>query len=156
MYPVIKREQLHKLITLWQAKDDSLLVADIDRQFIATNVELQNNEVNDDLGLCRYEFFEIIVRLAKTKFCDRGPMLGLAEATRIFCEEYVIPYNPVPFLDDSNDWRTRYLYTIEVDDILRLNMEPITACFNFSKQPGSTLAKGNAFLSLENTLQFFQ
>jgi hypothetical protein len=37
---------------------------DIDRIFIATNLEEEEQEGNDDRSLCRFEFFEIIVRMA--------------------------------------------------------------------------------------------
>ena len=67
---MINRDEFHKLCILWQIKDDNLKVADIDRAFIATNVELEEQEANDDLALCRFEFFEIIVRMAKTKLFD--------------------------------------------------------------------------------------
>lgn len=67
---MINREEFHKLCNLWQIKDDNLKVADIDRAFIATNVELEEQKANDDLALCRFEFFEIIVRMAKMKLFD--------------------------------------------------------------------------------------
>ncbi len=43
---------------------------DIDRIFIATNLEEEEQEGNDDRSLCRFEFFEIIVRMAWQKYCD--------------------------------------------------------------------------------------
>jgi len=42
----------------------------IDMYFIATNVELEDQEGNDDLSLCRFEFFEILVRIARGKFLE--------------------------------------------------------------------------------------
>lgn len=46
----------------------------IDRVFIMVNVELlgQENDDNPDRDLCRYEFYEIIVRMAGAKFKDPG------------------------------------------------------------------------------------
>lgn len=43
---------------------------DIDRIFIATNFEEEELDDNDDRNLCRYEFFEILVRIAKTKYME--------------------------------------------------------------------------------------
>ncbi len=43
---------------------------DIDRIFIATNFEEEEQKGNDDRSLCRFEFFEIIVRIARQKYCD--------------------------------------------------------------------------------------
>lgn len=36
--------------------------------FIATNVELENNDENPDRDLNRAEFFEILLRIANDKF----------------------------------------------------------------------------------------
>ena len=42
----------------------------IDRVFIATNVELIEQEDNPDRDLCRFEFYEIIVRMGGAKYKD--------------------------------------------------------------------------------------
>jgi hypothetical protein len=44
--------------------DKHVVLATIDRIFIATNVELEKMENNPDKALCRFEFYEILVRLA--------------------------------------------------------------------------------------------
>ena len=58
-----------------------LKVSDIDRLFYAVNfeeVQGQHGDLEDnpDKELCRYEFFEIIVRMAKLKF--ESMKLGLS------------------------------------------------------------------------------
>jgi len=50
--------------------DKNLTLATIDRLFIAVNVELVQVEDNPDRELCRYEFYEILVRMAQAKFPD--------------------------------------------------------------------------------------
>ena len=52
--------------------DKNVGLATVDRLFIATNVDVdgssgENND-NPDKALCRYEFYEILVRLANAKF----------------------------------------------------------------------------------------
>ena len=49
----------------------SLQRMDVDRIFIATNFEEQDLEENDDNSLCRFEFMEIIAKMAKTKYFDK-------------------------------------------------------------------------------------
>jgi len=44
----------------------------IDRIFIAVNVDMEQLEDNPDRDLCRYEFYEIIVRMGGAKFKDAG------------------------------------------------------------------------------------
>ena len=60
--------------------------SDIDRLFYAVNFEEVQGEQGDlednpDKELCRYEFFEIIVRMAKLKFEKRKARLTVAEST---------------------------------------------------------------------------
>lgn len=40
------------------------MLSTIDRIFIATNVELEKNDDNPDKALQRFEFYEILVRIA--------------------------------------------------------------------------------------------
>ena len=40
----------------------------LDRIFIVTNVETEGVKENPDRALCRYEFWEVLVRIAAHKF----------------------------------------------------------------------------------------
>lgn len=64
----------------------------VDRLFIATNVELFDMVENADRALCRFEFFEIIVRLAQAKLLDNGYCQTLSEATEALIENYLIRF----------------------------------------------------------------
>ena len=55
----------------------------IDTYFKATNFEEVDMEQNDDNSLCRFEFMEMIVRIAKGKYMDYGKETSLSEATVI-------------------------------------------------------------------------
>ena len=63
----------------------------IDRVFIATNVELIEQEDNPDRDLCRFEFYEIIVRMGGAKYKDSGQVTTWDEATRRLIENNLIP-----------------------------------------------------------------
>jgi hypothetical protein len=54
--------------------DKNVGISHIDRIFIATNVVLdtQDDTDNPEKALCRYEFYEILVRIAQTKFKEAG------------------------------------------------------------------------------------
>lgn len=56
-------------------------MVEIDQAFVATNYNEHDQDDNDDKSLVRYEFLEIIVRIAKTKFKDKGACNNNAEAT---------------------------------------------------------------------------
>lgn len=73
---------------------DGLSLSDIDQIFIATNFEVEDQEDNDDKNLVRYEFLEILVRIARKKFVDTKVCSSYSEATRKIISEYVLPNNP--------------------------------------------------------------
>ena len=52
--------------------DKNVNLATVDRMFIATNVELVENNENPDLSLCRFELFEILLRIANVKYRESG------------------------------------------------------------------------------------
>lgn len=52
--------------------DRNVGLATVDRLFIATNVELEASDENSDKALCRYEFYEILVRLGNAKYREPG------------------------------------------------------------------------------------
>ena len=62
--------------------DKNVNLSTVDRLFIATNVDLGDakNDDNPDKALCRFEFYEILVRLAQAKFKDPGICGTYAEA----------------------------------------------------------------------------
>lgn len=65
-------------------------MSDIDRIFIATNVELEDQDANDDRSLCRFEFFEILVRIARTKYLESQICKTIPEAVTKLIEDHII------------------------------------------------------------------
>lgn len=63
-YPNINWLEFANFIKACEIIDTWTPVSTIDRLFIATNVELEDIEENPDRALCRYEFFEVLVRIA--------------------------------------------------------------------------------------------
>jgi hypothetical protein len=54
--------------------------------FIATNVELVDQEDNPDRDLCRFEFYEIICRLGAAKYKDSGVVSTWDAAAKLIIE----------------------------------------------------------------------
>jgi hypothetical protein len=67
----------------------------IDRVFIATNVELVEQEDNPDRDLCRFEFYEIICRLGAAKYKDSGVVSTWDAAAKMIIEQNVVSKTPV-------------------------------------------------------------
>ena len=68
-----------------------LTATDIDRIFIATNFEEEDLEENDDNSLCRFEFLEIIARMAKCKYFDKGTCKTVSESVEKLLVDFIIP-----------------------------------------------------------------
>ena len=64
IYPNINWLEFTNFVKQCGILDHVTQISTIDRLFIATNVELEEIEENPDRALCRYEFFEILVRIA--------------------------------------------------------------------------------------------
>ena len=60
--------------------DRNLTASIIDTYFKATNYEEDDNEDNPDNALQRFEFLEILLRIAKGKYMDFGNETNIASA----------------------------------------------------------------------------
>lgn len=95
----------------------------IDRLFIATNVEMVELEDNPDRDLCRYEFYEIIVRMADERYRKSGDSLTLPEAVERMITENVDKFSN--FVLPWQSWRSQELWTLRIDDLFRANLDTL-------------------------------
>jgi hypothetical protein len=91
----------------------------VDRLFIATNVELFDMVDNADRALCRFEFYEIIVRIAQAKLVENGYFDKIHQAVEALIENYLLRFKVDRM--EGQSWRDRELWTIEVDAFLKAN-----------------------------------
>ena len=91
-YPSISWLDFCNMCTSWKIIDKNLTMTTVDRVFIVTNVELEEQEDNPDRDLCRYEFYEIIARLAKEKYHTSKIWDTVAEAIDRFVSEVYSVY----------------------------------------------------------------
>ena len=116
--------------TGWNIVDNikkDLTGSDIDRIFIATNFEEEDLEENDDNSLCRFEFLEIIARMAKQKYFERGVCKTVAESVEKLLVDFIIP-NSI----ESMEWQLfmdNQLWTLEVDDLFKANQYGVDQLF---------------------------
>ena len=104
-----------------------LIMHDVDRIFIATNYEEEDLEENDDNSLCRFEWLEIIARLAKAKFLDHGVCKSVASSTRKLITDFILP-NTLEQMD-WQPFRDNLLWTLDVDDLFKANLANIGKIF---------------------------
>lgn len=108
--------------------DNNITSGIVDTYFKAANFEEIDQDQNDDNSLCRFEFLEMCVRIAKGKYIDFGNYTSLSEATEKFIKTYIIPMevNLFPY----TRFRTEHLYTNEVNDLLQVNLAGILRIYD--------------------------
>lgn len=149
-YPGVQWFAFIRICLRWKIIDTDLLNIDIDRIFIATNFEEEDLEENDDKALCRYEFIEIIARMAKHKFFDSGAASSVSEATERLLAQFIIPNSEDL---DQQEFRDSLLWTIEVNDMLKENMYSIDCLYRKYATLGAQVYK---FLSKDDAVTLYQ
>ena len=127
-YPSVSMIDFTNLCNSWKIVNKrDLSIKDIDILFFAVNFEEVGGaqgdlEDNPDKELCRYEFFEIIVRMAKLKFENQKLGLTVAQATQKLIDEYIIKMS---LQQQWHGMRSRDIWTLEVHDVLEANLSGI-------------------------------
>jgi len=101
--------------------DKQITLSVIDRLFIAVNVDIEASSQgqNNDRTLCRYEFFEILIRIAGAKYKDTGLRKTYKESVELLLES-LINLNDPPQI---RLYRINEIWTLPIDDLLRSNIE---------------------------------
>jgi len=135
--------------------------AHIDTLFKAANFEEKAEskeaemvaKLNDDNALSRFEFVEIIVRVADAKFLKEKICDSLVEAITVMFEEFIIPNLAPESTLDVSVFREERLYTDDVDDAFRGVWDEH---LKYAKDGYRTLAKGTQFKALEALYDAFR
>lgn len=108
----------------------------IDRMFIATNIELEDQAENPDRALCRFELWEILVRIAVHKFRDAeqhdiqpGDSLKAVEKLVkdfILKNSHVLPWQ---------EFRDEDLWTRDVNLLFDANLDALQRIFKKYQNP---------------------
>ena len=69
--------------------DKDCKISDIDRFFVTVNYEVVDLPENPDRTLCRYEFIEILVRIANFKFKEVEKADNLKDALEMLLAENI-------------------------------------------------------------------
>ena len=89
--PDMSRRTFGNFVQQAKIVDGVLTMGIVDTYFKAANFEEEDQENNDDNQLVRFEFLEMLVRIAKGKFIDFGSMSSVSEALKRLLEKYVLP-----------------------------------------------------------------
>jgi len=116
-------------------KSKACKMSDLDTIFITTNFEEEKKgelaEANDDLALMRFEFLEIIVRIAIAKFGRGVETDDVSDAVDILCQRCVDPNLCPEAVIDNNEFRRDRLYREEIAEIFESHEKLLRACYAF-------------------------
>ena len=105
--------------------DQTLKRAQVDLAFVAVNFDDDQVEGNPQRAICRYEFMEMLVRLAASKYIkDKKSEMTHAEALDKFISEDLLKHYTLP---PWQEFRDKELWTKEVDSVIRLNLGNINS-----------------------------
>eukprot|EP00943_MAST-04B_sp_MAST-4B-sp1_P009198 g9198.t1 len=112
---------------------------DLDTIFIVANVEEDKsskvNKTNDDRALMRFEFLEVVIRIAVQKYLRSGDTDDVSDAVRMLCEQNIKPNLDDEAIHDSNQFRKHRLYFEDVDKCMKKHMSRLKMIFKVFAKP---------------------
>ena len=103
--------------------------------FIAANVEITDIEENPDRALCRYELWEILVRIAGQKFKETNLAQTYNESLEKLLENNILKYSlALPW----QEFRDEELWVRDVNLVLDANMDALQKLYKKHFQPKQT------------------
>ncbi|CAI2385868.1 unnamed protein product [Moneuplotes crassus] len=127
-YPYISWLEFCNLTKEWNIPDKGTCpMKEIDTIFITTNFEEVDMEDNPDKLLCRYEFYEILVRIANQKYIKSKALSSLPMAVARLLTENI--FENSEHVLSGQLWREDYLWTINIDDLYKANLSSLKSIF---------------------------
>lgn len=94
--------------------NETINAATLERTLSQTNLSKNPHKKSADRELHRYEFVEIIVRIAQEKYCVTKVCKNVQNAVKKLIMEHILPNNKNLEVDGYN-FRVKHLYTPEMD-----------------------------------------
>ena len=131
-YPTIGLNDFTQFVHRSELFDKNINLATVDRNFIATNQSNNDYKNSAERELHRYEFIEVNVRLALSKFKEPKITETLALAVEKMMLENIIPKNPAV---DGLNFREEHMYNLRVDEIFKKNESVIKKLYESFLNP---------------------
>lgn len=126
-YPYMGMLDFSSFCDRYKITDKNVSISTIDRIFITTNVEAKDKmEDNPERALCRFEFYEILVRLGSAKFRDTGVCSTFSDSLKKLLNENIFPNANT---SSQIEFREKELWTLEVSDLFEANEEGLRKIF---------------------------
>ena len=103
--------------------DPNVSIQTVSELFKLVNVELEAQEGNDDVSLCRFEFWELCARIAEIKYIKPAIEEDLGTAFERFMREHIlIQYDQLPQMQ-WNRWRLDHYHKFSVTNLIEANFD---------------------------------
>jgi hypothetical protein len=112
-YPTISLIDFKKFLDVSKVYDQNISLTTIEQLFVITNDTSNSYKNRDERCLHRYEFIEIIVRLAQVKYKEPKIIPSLRDAVEKMIKDDIIKNNSV-----KESYRVNTVYTQKVNEIL--------------------------------------
>ena len=132
-FPYLAGPEYLNFIEQFQIKDASLGMPVVDICFKGA-LQSKIKGIKDHEFL-RFQFIECIVRLANAKYRESGKVATYAEALQMFMEKD-IDKNCNAVWTEWEGFRKYSLWTLEVDELFRVNMGNVKTLFASCFEPG--------------------
>ena len=70
-----------------------IILEDVQRLFLTVNVEIEEQDFNPDTMCQRFEFIELLIRIADRKYKLSKMVNTISEAFELLLKEFLIPYH---------------------------------------------------------------
>eukprot|EP00873_Tetraselmis_striata_P003113 jgi/Tetstr1/423377/TSEL_014064.t1 len=116
------------------SKSSPVSTSVLDTLFITVNFEddkhSDESKENDDLALMRFEWYEILVRVAVLKYGQARETLDVSDAVQMLVERNMEPLLPPAAKEDPNVFRRERLYKFDVDKLFVAHLPFLEAVYN--------------------------
>ncbi|GMH40714.1 hypothetical protein BSKO_08618 [Bryopsis sp. KO-2023] len=123
-------------------KSRSITPVDLVSIFVCANHEEMEGTTealnNSQQALVRFEFYEILVRLATAKYIYSGKMNDSSDAVSRLVEMCIAPHLPAVARHNPDDFRRNRLYTQQMDQLVVIHLPLLEAFFNIYKAKNKT------------------
>ena len=145
-YPSITWNDFTSFVNNWKLIDENLQLSTVDRLFIATKSGI-SSDLKDfpERDLARFEFYEIVVRMAGAKYKDWGKWESYSQAVKTIIEEDFMQFYSIA---KWQEFREKDIWTLDVNDILSANLDALKKIY---KQFETTK---KSFMDLNDALDF--
>ena len=135
-----------KQIDLVNGKD--IRFAESDTQFLTMNKRSKNSYLNPGVALIRFQFLEILVRLALKRYEETGITNNKAEAVKLMYEKNLIPFYSK---DDPQKFRDNRYWNGEVDNIFKSHLQLFE--YLFKTYGGTHMKPGDQWFMTSDELE---